>query len=738
MTENIKSVLFKEALGSRYLSYALSTIMARSLPDVRDGLKPVHRRLIFAMRELKLDPGSSPKKCARIVGDVVGKYHPHGDVAVYHTLVRLAQDFSLRYPLIEGQGNFGNIDGDNAAAMRYTEARLTDVAEALLEDIGQDTVDFRKNYDGEFEEPIVLPGKFPNLLANGSEGIAVGMATSIPPHNVEEICQALTHLIEKPEASVADLLQFVKGPDLPTGGTIVESPETLRLAYETGRGSFRVRAAYEIESLHNGVYQIVITEIPYQIQKSRLIEKLADIVITKKNMMLADVQDESAEDIRIVLTPKSRSVDPKMLMESLYKMTDLESRISLNMNVLDKNNVPMVMNLKEVMQSFLAHRLIVLDRRSRYRAQEIRKRLEILEGYLIAYLNLDEVIHLIREEDNPKPLMMTKWNLTDMQAESILNMRLRSLRRLEEIELRKEHDLLSKELKGLEELLSKKEAQWAFIKGEVESIRKQFGFAHKLGKRRTRFDQVETDLASIAVEAMIEKEPLTINLSEKGWIRALKGHTQGADLKYKEGDGPHLTLLAETTDKILLFADSGRVYTIPAHQLPGGRGFGEPLRLFIDLEQDQSILAMMVYDSQAESKILMASTDGRGFIVKASDVVAQTKNGKQIMVVPDPVRVQSVWPVQGTHAALVGENRRLLIFTLEEIPEMQKGRGVILQKYVGGGLMDLKLFNKDKGLSWMRKTQNFTLADMTPWLGRRAGVGRMVPEGFPRSGKFSG
>ncbi len=738
MTEEIKSVLFKEALSERYLSYALSTIMARSLPDVRDGLKPVHRRLIYAMLELKLAHSSAPKKCARIVGDVVGKYHPHGDVAVYHTLVRLAQDFSLRYPLIEGQGNFGNIDGDSAAAMRYTEARLTDVAEALLEDIAYNTVDFRKNYDGEFEEPLVLPGKFPNLLANGSEGIAVGMATSIPPHNVEEICQGLIHLIDNRDAQVEALLQFIKGPDLPTGGVIVEPPHVIRAAYETGRGSLRVRATYEVEDLKNGTYQIVVTEIPYQVPKSRLIEKLADIVLSKKNPLLADVQDESAEDIRIVLTPKSRSVDPHILMASLYKMTDLESRISFNMNVLGKNNVPKVMNLKEVMESFLEHRLVVLERRSQFRRQEILKRLEVLEGYLIAYLNLDEVIRLIREEDDPKPLMMSKWNLTDMQAEFILNMRLRSLRRLEEVELKKEHAALSAELKGLEILLSQKEAQWAAIKAEVESIRQKFGFMHPLGKRRTRFEVVENEDSLIPLETMmIEKEPLTINLSEKGWIRAFKGHSvEGDEVKYKDGDGVHLTLEADTTDKILLFATNGRFYTIPAHLIPGGRGFGEPVRMFIELDKDEEIMGMMAYKSTEDTRLLLAASDGRGFIVKAADVVAQTKNGKQILQVAAPAKANTLRVVKGDYVAVVGENRRLLVFPLNEIPEMQKGRGVILQKYVGGSLLDLQVFDLQKGLSWLRKGKSVVVTDLNRWIGRRAGVGRMVPEGFPRSGKF--
>lgn len=738
MTQEIKKVLFKDALGERYLSYALSTIMARSLPDVRDGLKPVHRRLIYAMVELKLYATSSPKKCARIVGDMVSKFHPHGDVAVYHTLVRLAQDFSLRYPLVLGQGNFGNIDGDNAAAMRYTEARLTDVAEALLEGINEDTVDFRKNYDGEFEEPVVLPGKFPNLLANGAEGIAVGMATSIPPHNIEEICKALLHLIDNPEASVSMLLQHIKGPDLPTGGAIIDTHDVIKAAYETGRGTFRVRATYEVENLQNGVYQIIVTEIPYQVQKSRLIERLADIVLSKKNPLLTDVQDESAEDIRIVLTPKSRSVDPDILMESLYKTTDLESRISLNMNVLDKNNVPKVMDLKEVLQSFLDHRLIVLERRSHFRRQEILKRLEVLKGYLVAYLNLDEVIRIIREEDEPKPIMIKKWDLTDMQAESILNMRLRALRRLEEISLRKELSDLEEELKSLEHLLATPQAKWATIKKEVISIQQQFGFTHPiLGKRRTQFTPLQGETVSIPLEAMVEKEPITIDLSEKGWIRAFKGHKlEIRDFKYKEGDGHHLTIEGETTDKILFFSTNGRVYTILAHLLPKGRGFGEPLRMYIDMEQEDQIISMMTYRSDQQIKFLLASSHGRGFIACAEDMVAQTKNGKQILNLTDTEKALVAQPIHGDHVAVTGESRRLLIFPLSELPEMQRGRGVILQKYVGGHMLDAKVFFIAQGLTWLKKGKPVTLIDLCTWVGRRAGAGRMVPEGFPRSGKF--
>ena len=724
-----------EALGERYLSYALSTIMARSLPDVRDGLKPVHRRLLYAMSQLKLEPDTPPKKCARVVGDVIGKFHPHGDTAVYDALVRLAQDFAVRYPLIDGQGNFGNIDGDNAAAMRYTEARLTDVARALLEGIDEDTVDFRGTYDGEGEEPIVLPAAFPNLLANGSQGIAVGMATSIPPHNAEELCDALSHLIKKPDATVEDLVRFIPGPDFPTGGVLVESQAAIAEAYRTGRGSFRVRAKWEVEKLGQGTWQIVVTEIPYQVQKSRLIEKIAELLAARKLFLLDDVRDESAEDIRLVLVPKNRNVDPDVLMESLFKTTDLETRFGLNMNVLDKDNVPRVMNLREVLQAFLAHRIEVLERRSRHRLGKIDHRLEVLGGYLIAYLNLDEVIRIIREEDEPKRSLIKAFSLTEVQAEAILNMRLRSLRKLEEFEIRKEHDSLSAERADLLDLLENEPRRWKAIARQVAETRKRFGKATKLGARRT----VVADAPSaviIPLEAMVEREPVTVFCSEKGWIRTVKGHqADTSDIKYKDGDRERFVLRVETTDKLIVLGTNGRFYTLGVDKLPRGRGFGEPLRLMIDLANDADLVTL--FKHRPGRRLLVAASNGRGFQVEEDEVIAQTRGGKQVMTLGDGVEARFCIPAEGDSVAAIGNNRKLLVFPLEEVPVMARGRGVMIQKYTDGSLADLTTFKFSEGLSWKSGERTRLEADMTPWKGNRGTSGRLPPNGFPKNNRFT-
>ncbi len=732
---DIRDVDFSEALGERYLSYALSTIMARSLPDVRDGLKPVHRRLLFAMRELKLDPRSGYKKCARVVGDVIGKYHPHGDVAVYEALVRLAQDFAQRYPLVDGQGNFGNIDGDNAAAMRYTESRLTAVAEALLDGIEDDAVDFRPTYDGEQSEPIVLPARFPNLLANGAVGIAVGMATSIPPHNIVELCDALIQLAKTPDISVADLVQHVPGPDFPTGGVLVEAPETIRTAYETGRGSFRLRARWEVERMGHGLFQLVVTEIPYQVAKSRLIEKVATLLEERKLLLLADIRDESTELVRIVLEPKTRNVDPAVLMESLFRATELEVRIPLNMNVLDGVGVPRVMNLKEVLQAFLDHRREVLGRVSRHRLAEIARRSEILHGQMIVYLNLDEVIRIIRESDDPKAEMIAKWELTDVQAEAILNMRLRSLRRLEEIEIRKELETLAKEEADLTALLADEKRQWRVIGSEIAALRKEFGPETVLGKRRTELSSAPAAIM-VPVEALVEREPVTVLCSEKGWIRTIKGHTPNlTDVKHKDGDGPRFAITAETTDRLLVFATNGRFYTLQVDKLPGGRGHGEPLRLMIELGNEHEVVDILPL--RPGTKIIVAATDGRGFVVPAEEAEAQTRSGKQVLVPGDGAMASICAPLTGDTVAVVGDNRKLIIFPVSEIPEMMRGRGVILQRYKDGGMSDLKVFNKADGLSWRQgETRTRTETDLSPWTAPRAGSGRMAPNGFPKTNRF--
>jgi len=734
----LRQIPLADALSERYLAYAMSTITSRSLPDARDGLKPVHRRLLFAMRELKLNPESGFKKCARIVGDVMGKYHPHGDSSIYEAMVRLAQEFAVRYPLVDGQGNFGNVDGDNPAAMRYTEARLTETANRLLQGIDDDAVDFRGTYDGEGREPVVLPSAFPNLLANGAAGIAVGMATSIPPHNVAELCEALIYLIKTPNASVAKLMDFIPGPDFPTGGTLVESREAIAEAYGTGRGSFRIRARWEVEQLKGGTWQIVVTEIPYQVQKSRLIERIAELIQERKIAILGDIMDESAEDVRIVIEPKSRNVDPEMLMESLFRYTDLETRFSLNMNVLTEGGrVPKVVNLREALQAFLDHRHDVLIRRSEHRKAQIERRLEILKGYLICFLNLEEVIRIIREEDHPKQVMMDTFALSDLQAESILNMRLRSLRRLEEFEIKKEYDGLETELSEIVTLLADGEMRWKHIADEMRDLKKAYGPTTPLGRRRTEMGSVPTAVI-VPLEAMIEKEPVTIVCSAKGWIRALKGHlASDAEIKYKEDDGPRFVIPAQTTDKVLIFGTNGRFYTIGADKLPGGRGNGEPLRLMIDLPNDHEIVSLMVH--QADRKLLVASTDGRGFMIPENDVLAQTRNGKQILNVSGKVEAMGCRIIDADHdsVAVIGKNRKLLVFDMEELPEMARGRGVILQKYRDGGLSDIKTFAKAEGLTWQIGDRTRTEHDLSGWIGKRAQAGRMPPAGFPRSNKFS-
>jgi len=742
--DNIEPVDLKKALEERYLAYALSTIMHRALPDVRDGLKPVHRRIMHAMRLLRLNPDQGFAKCARIVGEVMGKFHPHGDQSIYDALVRLAQDFAVRYPLVDGQGNFGNIDGDNAAAMRYTEARMTEVATELLEGITEDAVDFRATYNEEDEEPVVLPGAFPNLLANGSSGIAVGMATSIPPHNAAELCTAALLLIDNPEAPVEALMSqgpedgLVQGPDFPTGGIVVDGRDTILDAYRTGRGGFRVRARWEKEDQGRGTWVAIVTEVPYQVQKARLIEKIAELLVARKLPLLEDVRDESAEDIRVVLIPKSRSVDPGLMMESLFKLTELESRFPLNMNVLTRGRVPNILSLKGVLQEWLDHRKEVLVRRSRHRLAEIEKRLEILGGYLIAYLNIDEVIRIIREEDEPKAVMMVRFTLTDAQAEAILDMRLRALRKLEEFEIRKEFEGLSAEKKQIEALLASNAKQWQTIRWEVGNVRKKFGPDTKLGKRRTTFaDAPEHDDADIH-HAMVEKEPVTVIVSEKGWLRAMKGHlTDTSVLTFKEGDSLKLAFHAQTTDKVLVFTTGGKFYTIGADRLPGGRGHGEPIRIIVDMDNDQDIITAFVHT--AGRKLLVASHEGNGFIVPETEVVANTRKGKQVMNVRSPDEAARCVISSGDHVAVVGENRKLLVFPLAEVPEMTRGKGVRLQKYKDGGLLDIKTFDMAAGLSWQDsadRTFTKTRDELAEWIGSRASAGRLVPKGFPRTGKF--
>lgn len=728
-----------EALSERYLAYALSTITARSLPDVRDGLKPVHRRLLYAMRELRLEPGAQPKKSARVVGDVIGKFHPHGDTAVYDALVRLAQDFSQRYPLIEGQGNFGNIDGDNAAAMRYTEARLTEVARLLLEGIDENAVDFRATYDGSGLEPLILPAAFPNLLANGANGIAVGMATSIPPHNVAELCDALIHLIKFPNAGIEKLVSHIPGPDFPTGGVLVEAAEQILEAYKTGRGAFRLRARWNTEELRQGQWQIVVTEIPYQVPKSRLIEKIATLITDKKLPLVEDIRDESADDIRLILVPKSRNVDPAVMMESLFRASELESRVSLNMNVLDKNGVPQVMDLRAALRSYLEHRMDVLVRRSQHRLDQIEGRLEILGGLLIVYLNLDEVIRIIRREDEPKPKLITRFKLTETQAEAILNMRLRNLRKLEEMEIRREEKDLGAEQKRLKSLLKNENDRWMLIGDQIKELKTTFGPKTALGKRRTDIGAPPPEIA-VPIEAVIEREPVTIFCSDKGWIRTQKGHVSGDKalreaVKYKEGDSERFVLDAETTDKLILFASNGRAYTVAVDKLPGGRGFGDPLRLMVELPQDADILSLHIH--KADARYLIASDDGRGFIAKSDDLLGQTKNGRVVLVVGEGTKAAACTLVTGDHVAVIGSNRKLLIFPLHEVPDMAKGRGVILQRYKDGTLSDAKCFSLKQGLTWTSGGKEKTETNLRDWVGDRAQAGRMPPHGFNRNNRFS-
>ena len=730
--DRIIDTAFSAALSERYLAYALSTITSRSLPDVRDGLKPVHRRLLFAMRQLRLDPGQGFKKSARVVGDVMGKFHPHGDAAIYDAMVRLAQEFAMRYRLVDGQGNFGNIDGDNAAAMRYTEARMTEVAQLLLDGIDEDTVDFRPTYDGESEEPCLLPAGIPNLLANGAQGIAVGMATSIPPHNVTELADAALHLIKHPNASVDTLTGYVRGPDFPTGGILVEPADSIREAYANGRGGFRVRARWSVEKEKGGAWQVVVTEIPYQVQKSRLIERMADMLQAKKLPFLADIRDESAEDLRIVLEPKSRRLEPEVVMESLFKLTDLETRVPLNLNVLDSDGRPGVMSLREALNAWLAHRREVLVRRSNFRLGKIASRLEVLEGYLVVYLNLDEVIAIIREAENPRARLMERFELTETQANAILDMRLRSLRRLEEMALKTEREQLIAEQEELTALVGDETQQWQRITGEIRDMKAVFA---KSDTRRTDCAEAP-DIDVDAAEILVEREPITVICSKNGWIRAMKGHQDlEAEYKFKEGDGPAFILHAETTDKILLFAENGRFYTLSGDKLPRGRGFGEPVSLMVDLPADVDIVRLL----KAEGKrMLVAASTGHGLLVPTEAALAQTRSGKQVLNISGTARAVACCVAEGDMVASVGMNRKLLVFPIDEVPEMTRGKGVILQRFKDGGLADVTVYSAEAGLSWKAGGgRTRTEADMSDWLGKRAGAGKMPPTGFPRPARFT-
>ena len=748
----------RRALGERYLTYALSTIMHRALPDARDGLKPVHRRILYAMRELRLASNGGFRKSAKISGDVMGNYHPHGDAAIYDAMARLAQDFNVRYPLVDGQGNFGNIDGDNPAASRYTEARMTAVAEAMLDGLNENAVDFRENYDGTLTEPAVLPAQFPNLLANGSSGIAVGMATNIPPHNIAELCDACIHMIRTPDCREDTLLNFVPGPDFPTGGIIVEPEENIAAAYRTGKGGFRLRCRYEIEDLGRGQWQIVVTEIPYQVQKSKLIEKIAEAIQTKKIPILADVRDESAEDVRMILEPRSKNVDPEVLMGMLYRNSDLEVRFSLNMNVLIDGVTPRVCSMKEVLRAFLDHRREVLQRRSTHRMEKIDHRLEVLEGFIVAFLNLDRVIDIIRYDDDPKAALMREdWGkshvramdesdyvppppgegeLSEVQVDAILNMRLRSLRRLEELELMREQSALMEERAGLEDLLESGDLQWQAITNQLKATKRQFGKDWEGGARRTTFAQAG-EVEDVPLEAMIDREPITVVCSQMGWIRAMTGHIDlNRDLKFKDGDGPRYVFHAETTDRLLVFGSNGRFYTLSASNLPGGRGMGEPLRLMVDLPNEAQIVALFIH--RPDRKLLVASTAGDGFIVTENDVLAQTKSGKQVLNVRGDVSALVCKPVRGDMVATVGENRKVLVFALDELPEMGRGKGVRLQKYKDGGLSDATTFEAAAGLSWLDPAgRTRTETNLTEWAGKRASAGRMAPRGFPRDNTFT-
>jgi topoisomerase IV subunit A len=737
---DVQEIALREALEERYLAYALSTIMHRALPDARDGLKPVHRRILYGMRLLRLDPGSAFKKSAKIVGDVMGNFHPHGDQAIYDALVRLAQDFSSRYPLVDGQGNFGNVDGDNAAAYRYTEARLTEAARLLLDGIDEDAVDFRPNYDGVSQEPVVLPAALPNLLANGAQGIAVGMATAIPPHNMAELCDAALHLIDTPNARSRTLLKYVPGPDFPTGGVIVDPPEVIAEAYTTGRGSFRLRARWKTEDTGRGTYQVVVTEIPWQVQKMRLVERIAELMNEKKLPLLADMRDESAEDIRLVFEPRARSVDPALLMESLFKLTELESRVPLNMNVLVRGRIPKVVGLAEALSEWLTHRREVLLRRSRFRLNQIEHRLEVLGGYLVAYLNLDKVIKIIRSEDEPKPVLMKAFKLSDVQADAILNMRLRNLRRLEEMEIREEDKTLRAEKKSIEELLRSEKAQWKTIAGQIREVRDRFGPKTPLGKRRTSFAEAPAHDEAAIEEALVEREPITVVVSEKGWIRALRGQVADlSSLAFKADDGLKLAFFAETTSKLLVFATNGRCYTIEAAKLPGGRGHGEPVRLYSELEQEADVITVFRY--QGGRKLIVASKQGRGFIVPEDECLANTRKGKQILNIKPPDEARAIAPAEGELVAAIGENRKMVVFPIDQVPEMARGRGVRLQRHKDGGLSDIKVFEAEKGLSWTDSASRvFTLSlkELADWRGNRADAGRLAPKGFPKTNKFDG
>ncbi|MBL6622612.1 MAG: DNA topoisomerase IV subunit A [Alphaproteobacteria bacterium] len=732
LQDNIARTNFSSALSERYLAYALSTITARSLPDVRDGLKPVHRRILFAMRQLKLDPEQGFKKSARVVGDVMGKFHPHGDAAIYDAMVRLAQSFAMRYPLVDGQGNFGNIDGDNAAAMRYTEARMSAFAQALLDGIDEDAVDFRPTYDGESDEPVLLPAGLPNLLANGAQGIAVGMATSIPPHNATELADAALHLIKYPNAAIETLTSFVKGPDFPTGGVLVEPAEAITQAYRTGRGSFRLRARWEVEKISGGSWQIVVSEIPFQVQKSRLIEKMAEMMQAKKLPMLADIRDESAEDVRLVLEPRSRRLDPQAVMEGLFRLTDLENRIQLNLNVLDAEGRPGVMDLRAVLRAWLEHRRVVLQRRSSFRLEKIARRLEMLDGYLVVYLNLDEVIRIIRDGDNPKTELMQRFDLNENQANGVLDMRLRALRKLEEIAIRSEREKLAEEQADLQALLSDETRQWSEITKQIKDMKADI---LKSDKRRTELGEAP-DLVFDAAELLVEKEAITIICSERGWIRAMKGHLDLAgEFKFKDGDGPAFALHGDTTDRLLLFADNGRFYTLGCDKLPSGRGFGEPLSLMLDIPADTGLVACL---KAGPGKLLLAASSGHGMQVDAEAVVAATRTGKQVLNLADRVRAVACVQASGDKVAVVGENRKLLIFDLAEVPEMTRGRGVILQRYKDAGLADIKVFKADEGLCWqMGGGRTRTETDLLTWTGKRGGAGKMPPTGFPRPARFT-
>jgi topoisomerase-4 subunit A len=734
----VEDVTLRAALEERYLAYALSTIMNRALPDARDGLKPVHRRILYGMRLLRLDPGAAFKKSAKVVGDVMGNFHPHGDQAIYDALVRLSQDFAQRYPLVDGQGNFGNIDGDNAAAMRYTEARLTEVARLLIDGIDEDAVDFRATYDGTNQEPVVLPAAFPNLLANGSQGIAVGMATSIPPHNVAELCDAALYLIDNPNARSRTLLKYVKGPDFPTGGIIVDTPETIAEAYATGRGSFRVRARWHTEEAGRGTYIVVITQVPWLVQKSRLVEKLAELINEKKLPLVADVRDESAEDVRLVIEPRARTVDAELMMESLFKLTELESRIPLNMNVLVKGRIPQVLGLGEALREWLDHRRDVLLRRSRHRVGEIEHRLEMLGGFLVAYLNLDKVIRIIRTEDEPKPVLIKTFKISEVQADAILNMRLRNLRKLEEMEIRAEDKALRDELKKLKSLIGSEEQQWSAIAGQIKGLKETFGAKTEIGKRRTTFAEAPAHDVAAIEEAMVVREPVTIVVSEKGWIRALRGHV--ADLSsvaFKNDDALKFAFPTESTAKILIFGSNGRFYTIEASKLPGGRGHGEPVRLFIDLEQEADVVSAFAY--QGGRKFLVASYEGNGFIVPEDEVLGTTRKGKQVLNLKAPDKGAAMTVVDGDLVATVGENRKMVIFGIDQVPEMTRGRGVRLQRYKEKGLADLVVFSVETGMTWSDSAgRSFTLPlkELKEWRGSRSDAGRLAPKGFPKSNKF--